>query len=72
MCSFKTYSRSLSLIISKQRGKCKSTFSRTRIKGKIILYFCEFEVEREKEKDWRQSKELKTNKSKKRTKNGSK
>ena len=28
------------------------------------MYFCEFGVEREKEKDWRQSKELKTNKKK--------
>ena len=28
------------------------------------MYFCEFGVEREKEKDWRQSKKLKTNKRK--------
>jgi hypothetical protein len=32
------------------------------------LYFCEFGVEREKERDWRQSKELKTNNRKKQTK----
>jgi hypothetical protein len=50
MCSFKTLGKSLSLIISKQRGNCKSAFSRTRIKGKFFLYFCELGLRGKKKK----------------------